>query len=79
MAETSTIAKGHIVQAVPTHQWAGALLIVDEVRTWGVIAYLRIPANDGSGGDAFIRLKHDEFVPAGAVAPFQQDEGRSDG
>lgn len=37
--------------------WVGCLMVVDEVRDWGVIAYMTVPYN----GVTFLRLKHDEY------------------
>jgi len=44
--------------------WIGCLMIVDEVKSWGVQAYLRIPMQ----GDAYLRLKHDEYDVIGKAA-----------
>lgn len=54
------INKGDIVQIVDEeHAWFPALLIVDEVKNWGVVAFALIPQkNDGSEpvGRAYNRL-----------------------
>ena len=78
MADRPPLTRGDIIQAVPAHHWPGALLVVDEVRNWGVIAFLRIPASGGSFGDAFIRMGHEDFEPVGARAPFDQNGVRRD-
>ena len=79
MADRSAIAPGDIIQAVPSHKWGGALLIVDQSKDWGVVAYLRVPKNDGTSGNAFICLAHDEFEPVGARALVQRDGERVHG
>lgn len=38
-------------------EWAGCLLQVDEVKSWGVQAYVKIPKS----GDAYIRLTSSQF------------------
>ncbi len=49
------IVAGSVIQVKGEVQngWGGCLLIVDEVKSFGVQAYLRIPMK----GDAFIRLE----------------------
>lgn len=44
--------------------WMGCLMIVDEVKSWGVQAYLHIPMQ----GDAYLRLKHEEYDVIGKAA-----------
>ena len=43
--------------AVKNSQWTGCLMIVDEVKDWGVLAYLHIPMQ----GNAYLRLRHNEY------------------
>ena len=44
--------------------WIGCLMIVDEVKSWGVQAYLHVPMQ----GDAYLRLKHEEYDVIGKAA-----------
>lgn len=48
--ELRTIDRGDIVQIVnDKHPWFPCLAIVDEVKSWGVQAYVLVPeSNDGS-------------------------------
>lgn len=66
------IAKGDIVQILdPHHAWCGCLLIVDEVKSWGVVAYITIPqSNDGSepAGTAYNRLDKNTYEKVGKAA-----------
>ena len=55
-----------IVQCVPEHGWAGCLVVVDEVRTWGIQGFVQVPR----GGRAYIRLKTGEFEPTGGKVVF---------
>lgn len=69
------VVKGDIIQVrEDVDTWAGALLIVDEVKDWGVQAYMTMP----SKGVAFIRLKHDEYYWCG-MAVLKLDEEEHDG
>ena len=57
-----------IVQISPEidHQggfWAGNLLTVTEVKSWGVQGYCRT-----TEGEAYIRLKHGQFERVGRLA-----------
>ena len=56
--------KGDVIQVnehVGNGSWTGCLMIVDEVKDWGVQAYLHIPMQ----GDAYLRLKHGEYDVVG--------------
>ncbi len=57
------IEKGDIVQnADKNHHWYPCLIIVDEVKSWGILGYLPFP-NDNTGNvkNAFIRLEFKTF------------------
>jgi hypothetical protein len=63
-----SIEVNDIVQISPevNHQegfWAGNLLIVTEVKSWGVQGYCRV-----QGGEAYIRLKTGQFEKVGRLA-----------
>lgn len=63
-----------IVQISPevNHQggfWAGNLLVVTEVKSWGVQGYCRTEK-----GEAYIRLKHGQFEKVGRLAWVAQEE-----
>lgn len=56
--KTTRVHKGSLIQVNESiKDWFGCVMTVDEVKSWGVLAYLRIPCR----GDAFLRLKWDEF------------------
>lgn len=44
--------------------WIGCLMIVDEVKDWGVQAYLHVPMK----GDAYLRISHGEYDVIGKAA-----------
>lgn len=50
--------------AFKNSKWTGCLMIVDEVRDWGVQAYLHVPMQ----GDAYLRLRHNEYEVIGKAA-----------
>ena len=54
--------------------WIGCLMIVDEVKSWGVRAYLHVPMQ----GDAYLRIKHGEYDVIGKAAMVAK-EGAEDG
>lgn len=58
---------GTIVQITDeSHHWFPALIVVTEVKAWGVMGYTIIVTNDeSSNGQAYIRLKNDEFEAVG--------------
>ena len=54
----SGLKRGSIIQANENAgDWCGTVLIVDEVKDWGVQAFIRVPMK----GDAFIRLTPEQF------------------
>lgn len=65
----NNVAPGNIVQITnESHPWFPALLIVDEVKSWGVQAYAIIPKkNDGSEPPAlaYNRLKYEDIQVVG--------------
>mgnify|MGYP001588327138 CR=1 FL=1 len=66
------IQEGDIVQIIDeTHAWFPCLLVVSEVKLWGVIAYAFIPQkNDGSEpvAQAFNRLESKQIYKVGVTA-----------
>ena len=51
--------------------WIGCLMIVDEVKSWGVQAYLHVPMQ----GDAYLRIKHGEYDVIGMAAMVAKGDG----
>jgi len=51
------IEKGTVIQITESHEWAGCLAIVDEVKSFGCQAYVEIPLQ----GSAYIRLNTSDF------------------
>ncbi len=70
--------KNDIVQIVDeTHPWFPCLMIVDEVKSFDVRAYVIVPqSNDGSQevGHAYNRLNFNQIERVGKVAVFPVDE-----
>jgi len=60
------LKKGMIVQIDPEHDnmFGGCLLIVTEVKSWGVQGYVDVPGK----GQAYYRVGHGKFTYAGEVA-----------
>ena len=57
--------RGDIIQAnEKAGDWCGCVLIVDEVKSWGVQAFLHITMQ----GDAYIRLREDQYDVLGGEA-----------
>ena len=55
--------KGNIVQITnESHHWFPALIVVAEVKNWGILGYGLFPPNNADGAfPAYIRLKNDDF------------------
>jgi hypothetical protein len=75
MAEESEfkIAAGDLIQVNedgPPH-WFRCILVVDEVKSWGVQAYAIVPQARGEpSGDAYMRLSWNEFDALGVKSKF---------
>ena len=66
------LKRGSIIQANENAgDWCGTVLIVDEVKSWGVQAFVHVPMK----GDAYIRLRSDQFEVLGAEAVLMPQEG----
>jgi hypothetical protein len=68
-----TAERGDVIQIAPDKHWGGCLLIVDEVRDWGVQAFVEIPLR----GRAFLRVPHEDYEVVGK-APWVPADLESD-
>ena len=67
----SGLKRGSIIQANENAgDWCGTVLIVDEVKDWGVQAFIHVPMK----GDAFIRLTPEQFEILGGEAVLMPQE-----
>ena len=59
--------EGDIVQITDEqHPWYPALIIVTELKGWGVMGYALIVTNDETpNGQAYIRIKNEQYEPVG--------------
>jgi hypothetical protein len=70
------VAPGDVVQITnPDHPWFPCLLLVTEVKSWGVQAGVLIPESNSENkiATAYNRLNFDEIEYVGR-APFQEDQ-----
>lgn len=73
MAESKQVAEHDLIQVNEDGppNWFRCILVVDEVRNWGVQAYAIIPqASDKCSADAFMRLSWSEFETLGGKSKF---------
>jgi hypothetical protein len=67
MTDRFDCAPKDIVQADPDRSiWGPCLVVVEEVRDWGIVGYTDIPR----AGQAPIRLAWDQIKPTGGKAVF---------
>lgn len=68
--------KHDIVQITnPKHHWYPCLIIVSEVKSFGIQGYTYIPKNNiGDIARAYIRLKHEDFETVGSSVIVPQDD-----
>lgn len=69
-AKTEELSKGDIVQITNAgHHWYPALIIVDEVKTFGILGYATNVDNTAEPNHpAYIRLKTEDFEKVGRAA-----------
>jgi hypothetical protein len=70
------IEAGEIVQLDPIEtkdqMFAGCLMVVTEVKDWGVQGYVQSLGENGeAGGQAYYRAEHGTFEATGAIAPWR--------
>jgi hypothetical protein len=68
VSAVADLSPGDIVQIGPSHPWACCLAVVDEVRPWGVMAYVHIPKEEGQ---AYTRLAWADFEVVGGRAVWE--------
>ena len=71
MLTENDVKKGDVIQVNENgNDWAGCLMIVDDVRKWGVQAYMHIP----NSGEAFLRVGYDQMERIGRAVLVAQEE-----
>jgi hypothetical protein len=73
MSEPKTVEENDLIQVNEEGpmNWFRCILVIDEVKSWGVQAYAIIPqARDKTSADAFLRLHWNEFDTLGAKSLF---------
>jgi hypothetical protein len=64
MTDALSVGLGDVVQITnEKHQWFGCLLVVSEVKGWGVLAYCLIPKSNLPNGEAPGGTGHLRRVP----------------
>lgn len=54
--------------------WVSCLMIVDEIKSWGVQAYMKLPLQ----GDAYLRIPWDQFTLIGKAVMVHPDSIEKD-
>ena len=79
--ERNNVKRNMVIQAneKAPGEWCGCLLIVDEVKSFGVQAYLRVPFK----GNVYVRLSWEQFDIIGYAVMVEtdcdsQEDGRDD-
>lgn len=65
--DNDSLLPGDLVQITDeNHRWYPTVIVVDEIKTFGIQGFAFMPTNDGSGtGQAYIRLRTGEFESLG--------------
>ena len=74
VSRVQPLEAGDLVQLNPLSDlngFEGSILCVTEVRSWGVIGFVRIPR----GGQAYFRAEHSEFARTGGKAAWMPPFG----
>jgi len=61
------IKENDIVQIIDEkHHWFPCLIIVDEIKKWGIQGYITLPTNkEEPNSDAYIRLENNKYEIVG--------------
>jgi hypothetical protein len=72
MRDSKSLSKGDIVQIVnDKHRWFPCLIIVNEIKSFGIQGYITLPTNDKeSNGNAFTRLNSEDITKVGYADTF---------
>jgi hypothetical protein len=73
MNEERPLAENDLIQVNEDGppNWFRCVLVVDEVKSWGVQAFCTVPnARDQPSGDAYMRLSFGEFDRLGVKSKF---------
>ncbi|MHB1909791.1 MAG: hypothetical protein ACYCQJ_13120 [Nitrososphaerales archaeon] len=62
--------RNDVIQIIEEGAWKGALLQVEEVKSWGVKAYLIMPTQ----GTVYSRIEHGKYEVIGPAAWMQVEE-----
>lgn len=71
--DTTKIEVNGIVQVKPdagTRFFDSCFIVVTELKSFGIQGYVQVP--EVNGGQAYVRLKWDQFAPVGAKAIWVQ-------
>ena len=61
--------KGSIIQIIDEkHPWYPCVLVVDEVKSWGIVAYISMPLEKGNVGEAFNRIEEGKYEYCGEAS-----------
>ena len=64
---------GSVIQVKETvPAWGGCLMIVQEVKDWGVQCYMRLPAREMQ--TTYLRLNHSEYYLIGSAELVEDNE-----
>ena len=73
----NNVRENDVIQLLENAQegWVACLMIVSEVRAWGVLAYLKLPLQ----GDAYLRVPYDQFEIVGRALLVHPDYAENEG
>lgn len=65
------VGKGHIVQVRPDAdpEFGGCLVVVSEVKSWGIVGYVSLPGSSG-GVEVYVRVPYANLVATQGQAPY---------
>lgn len=62
------ISAGDVIQADPAAcRWGPVLVIVTEVKSWGVMGYFFVVNSEGDAAPAYIRIAHNAYARIGTA------------
>jgi hypothetical protein len=72
--DVTTIEENDIVQITDeAHHWFPSLIVVSELKSWGIRGFAFIPSQDGTGR-AYTQLEKGKFEKVGSAVIVSGDE-----
>jgi hypothetical protein len=76
---TRSVLPGDVFQINERHKrsgWIGALLMAEEVKSWGIVGFIHVPKTDEQKASIYVRMLWEEidYIGRAPLHPFARRE-----